>query len=63
MLLLWACCCVCTCIDDAQIHDPTTPNQQGADVGPQYRSIILYTSEEQKKVAEQVGLMARCLDL
>lgn len=34
------------------IHDPTTPNQQGSDVGPQYRSIILYTSEEQKKEAE-----------
>jgi methionine-S-sulfoxide reductase len=37
------------------IHDPTTPNRQGADVGPQYRSIILYTSEEQKRVAEEVG--------
>jgi peptide-methionine (S)-S-oxide reductase len=36
------------------IHDPTTPNRQGADVGPQYRSIILYTSEQQKKVAEEV---------
>lgn len=34
-------------------HDPTTPNQQGADKGPQYRSIILYASEEQKKTAEQ----------
>ena len=33
-------------------HDPTTLNQQGADKGPQYRSIILYTSEEQKKAAE-----------
>lgn len=33
-------------------HDPTTLNQQGADRGPQYRSIILYTSEEQKKAAE-----------
>lgn len=28
-------------------HDPTTPNQQGNDVGSQYRSIILYTSEDQ----------------
>lgn len=37
------------------IHDPTTPNRQGADVGPQYRSIILYTSDEQKRVAEEVG--------
>lgn len=33
-------------------HDPTTLNQQGADVGPQYRSIILTTSEEQRKAAE-----------
>ncbi len=30
-----------------QVHDPTTPNRQGADVGTQYRSIILYNSEEQ----------------
>jgi peptide-methionine (S)-S-oxide reductase len=30
------------------IHDPTTPNQQGADIGPQYRSIILYESPGQK---------------
>lgn len=30
-----------------QVHDPTTPNRQGADVGSQYRSIILYTTEEQ----------------
>lgn len=34
-------------------HDPTTLNRQGADVGTQYRSTILYTSEEQKKEAEQ----------
>lgn len=33
-------------------HDPTTLNQQGADVGTQYRSIILYTSDIQKEVAE-----------
>lgn len=33
-------------------HDPTTRNRQGADVGTQYRSIILYTTEEQKKEAE-----------
>ena len=37
-----------------QIHDPTTPNRQGNDVGPQYRSIILYTSQQQKQTAEQV---------
>lgn len=34
------------------VHDPTTLNQQGADVGSQYRSIILYTSEDQRKKAE-----------
>lgn len=33
-------------------HNPTTMNQQGADTGTQYRSIILYTSEEQKVAAE-----------
>ena len=35
-----------------QIHDPSTPNRQGNDRGPSYRSAIFYTSEEQKKVAE-----------
>lgn len=34
------------------IHDPTTLNRQGADVGTQYRSIILYHSPEQKEAAE-----------
>lgn len=33
-------------------HDPTTPNRQGADRGPQYRSIILYESESQREAAE-----------
>jgi len=32
-------------------HDPTTPNRQGADVGTQYRSVIFYTTEGQKKDA------------
>jgi peptide-methionine (S)-S-oxide reductase len=35
------------------IHDPTTPDQQGADIGPQYRSVILYGSSEQKADAER----------
>lgn len=36
------------------IHDPTTLNRQGADVGTQYRSIILYQTPEQKQVAEEM---------
>ncbi|TVP55536.1 MAG: peptide-methionine (S)-S-oxide reductase [Gemmatimonadales bacterium] len=36
------------------IHDPTTPDRQGADRGPQYRSIILHESDEQEKVAREV---------
>ena len=36
------------------IHDPTTLNQQGNDVGTQYRSAIFYHSPEQKKVAEEL---------
>jgi peptide-methionine (S)-S-oxide reductase len=35
-----------------QIHDPTTRNRQGNDVGTSYRSAIFYTSDEQKLVAE-----------
>lgn len=35
-----------------QIHDPTTRNRQGNDVGASYRSAIFYTSPEQKAVAE-----------
>lgn len=36
-----------------EAHDPTTLNRQGNDSGTQYRSIILYTSEAQKKAAEK----------
>lgn len=36
------------------VHDPTTLNRQGADVGTQYRSVIFYHDEEQRRVAEEV---------
>jgi len=35
------------------IHDPTTLNRQGADVGPQYRSGIFYHDDEQKRISEE----------
>ncbi len=45
-------------------HDPTTLNRQGNDVGTQYRSAIFYTTDEQKKEAEDfiVGLNASAQD-
>ena len=36
------------------VHDPTTPNRQGNDVGTQYRSAIFYHDDAQKRVAEEV---------
>ncbi len=36
-----------------QIHDPTTKNRQGNDRGPSYRSAIYFTSDEQKRIAEE----------
>ena len=35
-------------------HDPTTPNRQGADTGEQYRSVILYETDEDKQAAEKM---------
>jgi peptide methionine sulfoxide reductase msrA/msrB len=37
-----------------RMHDPTTVNRQGNDVGPQYRSAIFFSSDRQRKVAEEV---------
>jgi len=36
-----------------QIHDPSTKNRQGGDVGSSYRSAIYYTSDDQKRIAEK----------
>jgi len=36
------------------VHDPTTLNRQGADVGTQYRSVIFYHNDEQRSVARQI---------
>lgn len=44
-------------------HNPTTPNQQGNDKGPQYRSAIFYTSEEERAIAEKSMKDADASDL
>ena len=44
-----------------QIHDPTTRNRQGNDVGASYRSAIFYNSDEQKRVAERRSPMSMLL--
>jgi peptide-methionine (S)-S-oxide reductase len=36
-----------------ETHDPTTPDRQGNDVGPQYRSVIFYHNDAQRQLAEQ----------
>jgi peptide-methionine (S)-S-oxide reductase len=36
-----------------QIHDPSTKNRQGNDMGASYRSAIFYTNDEQKRIAEE----------
>jgi peptide-methionine (S)-S-oxide reductase len=41
------------------IHDPTTPNRQGNDVGTQYRSVIFYHDPEQQRIANEVIAEAR----
>ena len=41
-----------------RLHDPTTPNQQGNDIGTQYRSAIFYLNETQKLEAENAKLAA-----
>jgi len=37
-----------------RLHDPTTHDQQGNDIGSQYRSVIFFQSEEQRKVSDEV---------
>ncbi|MCP4362115.1 MAG: peptide-methionine (S)-S-oxide reductase MsrA [Chloroflexi bacterium] len=46
-----------------RVHDPTTLNRQGNDVGPQYRSIILYHDEAQRRMVEKSLAEAAASDL
>jgi peptide-methionine (S)-S-oxide reductase len=46
-----------------QIHDPTTKNRQGNDVGASYRSAIFYTSDAQKRIAEDTIADVEASDL
>ena len=43
------------------IHDPTTANRQGPDVGSQYRSAIFYTTDEQKRVVPLTRDLDKCV--
>jgi peptide-methionine (S)-S-oxide reductase len=44
-----------------RMHDPTTLNQQGYDIGPEYRSAIFYHNEEQKRIADEAKKEAQTL--
>ncbi len=44
-------------------HDATTPNQQGADIGPQYQTAIFYTTDRQKEKAEHyIAVLGKSYD-